>query len=384
MDRISNLPLGIIETILCLLPIEEAARTSILSTGWRYLWIKIPKLAFYESKFEVAAYRAEPSVLERTFDMPSKRKDMATRCTLFYAIYQVLLIHQGLIREFALSMKADESCVEIDHIILNLSMKKTVKILKLELKRRYKLPKSFFSLHQLTDLHLSDCALELQPSFNGFASLTTLYLELLGAFDKTFLHFLSSCPLLKRLTLKCDASTIICVSNFTIVDLFDCLPVIEYLSFWFDIVLCFGADRLPKELPTTLVHLKHLFIQYISFRHMYGLPFVFLLIRSAPNVEKLKLEMMEETCLEEHEFGSVSLKEYSNIMLERLDELEIINFSNAENELDFVKLILAKSPVLKILRICLSDGFAKDEELRISKTLLRLTGASTVVNIIAS
>nr|GFD20615.1 hypothetical protein [Tanacetum cinerariifolium] len=59
MDRISNIPSSIIETILCLLPIEEAVRTSILSKEWRYRWIKIPKLVFVEEKVQVLTDGAE-------------------------------------------------------------------------------------------------------------------------------------------------------------------------------------------------------------------------------------------------------------------------------------------------------------------------------------
>ncbi|MFS8031599.1 putative F-box-like domain superfamily protein [Helianthus anomalus] len=48
LDRITTLPQSIIETILCLLPIEETARTSILSREWRFKWTTIPKLVFLD------------------------------------------------------------------------------------------------------------------------------------------------------------------------------------------------------------------------------------------------------------------------------------------------------------------------------------------------
>lgn len=116
MDMISKLPLGVIETILCFLPIQEAASTSILSREWRYRWITIPKLAFIERTFQVSAAGDELSDLEQTYGTPSKRREMAKRCKLFYAIYQVLLMHEDPILEFTLSMETDGSCVEIDHI----------------------------------------------------------------------------------------------------------------------------------------------------------------------------------------------------------------------------------------------------------------------------
>ncbi|GJU20486.1 F-box/FBD/LRR-repeat protein-like protein [Tanacetum coccineum] len=116
-DRISNVPPSIIETILCLLPIQEAARTSILSRDWRYHWVKIPKLVFDKNSFQASADETELSILEQTFGRQNRRKVMDERCKVFYAIYQILLLHEGPIHEFTLSMTADNSFVEIDHCL---------------------------------------------------------------------------------------------------------------------------------------------------------------------------------------------------------------------------------------------------------------------------
>ncbi|MFS8033686.1 putative leucine-rich repeat domain superfamily [Helianthus anomalus] len=126
---------------------------------------------------EVSTHGAELSVLEQTFNRPSERKMMTNRCKLFYAIYQVLLVHEGPINEFTLCMPVDGSCVEIDHIIRHLSKKKTVKILKLDFNGSYRLPVSLFSFHQLTELYLNGCVLDHQPSSIGFGSLTSYNLK---------------------------------------------------------------------------------------------------------------------------------------------------------------------------------------------------------------
>ncbi|KAK9078990.1 hypothetical protein SSX86_000659 [Deinandra increscens subsp. villosa] len=417
MDRISNLPSGIIETILCRIPIQEAARTSILSMGWRYRWTDIPKLAFYENKFEVAADEAELSVLERTFDMPSKRKEMTKRCKLFYAIYQVLLMHQGPILKFTLDMEADGSCVEIDHILLHLSKKNTVEKLRLDLKGTFTIPLSLFSLHKLRDLYLTGCALDHRASFSGFGSLTTLHLEEIWISEKALLRLLSNCPSLKRLTLRFGGTTINFRGGSTIADFFKCLPVIEYLSVWFHILLmsdggtisdrgestiadlfeclrdivylssmffiftCFSPNRLPKQVSATLVHLKCLCMEWVWFRQKYSVPFLVLLIRSSPNLEKLTLEMsVHDDLFDESVTSSFILEDYLDITtLEHLNKLEILNFCNYENDLVVVKLLLAKSPGLKNVRILLWDELDKDEKLEISKTILSFTCASPVM-----
>ncbi|XP_076883957.1 F-box/FBD/LRR-repeat protein At1g13570-like [Bidens hawaiensis] len=167
LNTINALPQTIIESILCLLPIEEAARTSILSSEWRYKWTKIPKLVFHYS----IRYKSTTEPQE-TFDMASARKKMDNRCKLFYAIQQVLLLCQGPIHEFTLSTDADYQSYEIDQIILHLSRNHTIKKLTLDLyygtSYIYKLPLCVFSLHHLTDLLLCSCDLNHKPTFSGY------------------------------------------------------------------------------------------------------------------------------------------------------------------------------------------------------------------------
>ncbi|GKE44475.1 F-box/FBD/LRR-repeat protein-like protein [Tanacetum coccineum] len=122
--RIDNLPPGILENILCFLPIQEAVRTCILSREWRYCWIKIPKLVFIEDKFQVSTDGAEFSVLEQTFDTQRERIRMLRRRKLLDAINQVLSMHEGTIQEFTLSMELDVHCDEIDHIFSQFGKKK--------------------------------------------------------------------------------------------------------------------------------------------------------------------------------------------------------------------------------------------------------------------
>ena len=201
-DIISGLPPTIIETILCLLPIQEAVRTSVLSKEWRYSWTKIPKLVFDEYKFKVSTEENRLSLTEQTFHNPSERKTMSDKFKFFYAIYQVLLMYQGPILEFTLSMYgANYGCVEIDQIITHLSRKNTVTKLTLDSSISYRLPLSIFYFQQLTDLTLIYCEIDHQTPSNGFASLTRLCLVDVDITKKTHLDLISSCLVLKRFEL---------------------------------------------------------------------------------------------------------------------------------------------------------------------------------------
>ncbi|KAK1429020.1 hypothetical protein QVD17_11219 [Tagetes erecta] len=383
MDRISRLPTGLIETILCLLPIQEAARTSILSREWKYYWTKIPQIAFIEDTFQVSNGGGELSILEQRLGIISDRKVITARCKLFHAIYQVLLMHQGPIYDFTLSMVTNGSRVEIDLIILHLFKRNTIKVLKLDFNGSYRLPSSLFSLHQLTDLYLIDCLLDHLPSASVFGTnLTTLYFQEIRTSEKLLLRLLSSCPLLKRLTIMSDCGTIYVSGDSTITNLFECLPVIEYLNVWFFLFECFLP--LPKELPTKLVHLKCLCMECVCFCYEYSVPLFVLLIRSSPSLEKLKLEIIDEDCHGEHEMTPFTMEDYPDIMLGRLKELEILHFSNNKNELDFLKCILPKSPALEKVRILIWEEHEEEEKSEISETLLSFPCASPVVKFIVS
>ena len=124
------------------------------------------------------------------------------------AIRQALVLHQGPIFEFSLSMKADSRYVELDQIILDLTRNKnTLKKLTLRLTFidtypcSYKLPLSIFSFQQLTKLYFSHIAFEFNPTFSAFGSLTSLYVHHSNVSREVLLHLLSNCPLLKRLKL---------------------------------------------------------------------------------------------------------------------------------------------------------------------------------------
>ncbi|GJR27359.1 F-box/FBD/LRR-repeat protein-like protein [Tanacetum coccineum] len=373
LDRISSLPSTIIENILCLVPIQDAARTSVLSKDWRYSWTKIPKLFFaiypYPISNKVSIDDNPLCLLEETFEMPSERIFMSRRFKLFSAIYQVLLVHQGPILDFTLSVDADETCVEIDQVISYLSRMNTVKKLTLELSLGYKLPLSFFSLHQLTDLSLVFCNVGYQPTLNGFGNLTSLHMEHVEIDKETLLRFLSNCPLLKSITVDM-VSRNIGFETFTTIQLFECLPVIEQVTFSSTFLLCFFQDVVPRQLTASLLHLEYVCLEGIWYRDTFVLPFIALLLRSSPNLKTLKLLM-----------DSFPPQDYSDIWLEHLNELEIDKCASLKHEMEFVKCILAKSPVLKKVNIVLDFAVAKKEELKMLRIISRSPRASPEVDI---
>ncbi|XP_076883942.1 F-box/FBD/LRR-repeat protein At1g13570-like [Bidens hawaiensis] len=379
-NTLNTLPQTIIESILCLLPIEEAARTSILSRDWRYKWTKIPKLVFrYDTVYE------RPTETEQISYMTRARKNMDGRCQLFYAIHQVLLLRQVPIHEFTLVLDADCHCFEIDQILLHLSRNHAVKELTLDLnctefdKDWYKLPLCAFSLHQLTDLDLNYCDIDHQPAtFGGFVNLRSLCLKDETISTKALLHLLSNSPSIKSFTFFTEAEYI---GNeyCTLIRLFECLPVIEHLTTSDLILSWLVLDAVPEEHPTSPVHLKYLCFKDLSFSYdgSASTPLA-ALIKCCPNLEKIKLVVSLLYHSHVNDCTAILKEMYSDVWLEHLKELEIEDLGNEKSEMEFVKIILARSPKLKKVRIRLSYQVHMDLEVKMLKDLLRAPCASQV------
>ncbi|GJT34448.1 F-box/FBD/LRR-repeat protein [Tanacetum coccineum] len=370
LDIISSLPTTIIDTILCLLPIKDAVRTSKLSRDWRYNWVTIPKLVFDWG------------------DMLGK-----TSHGILDAIHQVLLLHRGPILEFELSMRnVENKSNAIDQIISHLVRNNnTLKKFTLDLMESgfhtdfplYEFPLSIFSLHQLTDLYVKNCTFDYNPTISGFRSLTSLYLEtnnMINLSKKALLHFFSHCPLLKRLELVLGDEGI--DEAITIMDIPKCLPVIEHLSFYRWTVESSAQNSVGRKLPMALVHLKYFCLNMMKLFDDDGLRFLGLVMRNSPNLEKIKLDIVDDG-FDEDDIKLDTLKHCGDIWFEHLKELEIVDFSNAEGEMEFVELILAKSPVLEnVIIVAHKYDVTEDEKLEISKTLLQSKRASPSANII--
>ncbi|KAM0060415.1 putative F-box domain, leucine-rich repeat domain superfamily, F-box-like domain superfamily [Helianthus debilis subsp. tardiflorus] len=242
VDRISTLPQPILETILSLLPTEEAARTSILSREWRYKWTTIPKLRF----------TLRNTTSELTSDIASTREKMDMN-----GLHQVLLLRQGPIHELSLSMQdywEHYDCFEFDQIILHLSRNHAIKKLTL----------------------------------NGLRSedicLGSLYLKDVKISTKSLLHLLSNCPSLKSLDIgELDDK---CTTN----ELLKCLPVIAHLTISTRYFKWLVLDPVPQELPTSLIHLKYLRLEGMCIDEDYRLAF-HILIKCSPNLERFELEV---------------------------------------------------------------------------------------------
>jgi hypothetical protein len=185
-DRVSSLPGLIINHILSFLPIKEAARTSILSTNWRYKWTTLPNLVFDNE-----------CLSETSNDL------LVIKSKLSRIIDHVLILHSGPIKKFKLS-RDHIDVTDIDRWTLYLT-RWQVKEFVLEIwknpDQRYKIPTWLFSCQSLHHLELLECWLIPPSTFQGFKNLKSLDLQYVTLTKDVVENLISSCLLLERLTL---------------------------------------------------------------------------------------------------------------------------------------------------------------------------------------
>ncbi|KAI7726297.1 hypothetical protein M8C21_014353 [Ambrosia artemisiifolia] len=124
-------------------------------------------------------------------------------------------------------------------------------------------------------------------------------------------------------------------------------------------IQCFATGVIPQKLPTSLIHLKSL--EFVGFGLCFGrevdLRSVLLLVTSSPNIETIRMEMENypTEAVSQTTMNLVDHQDYSHVILGHLRVIEINNFSNMKTGMDFVKLILAKSPMLKKVWIHINE-----------------------------
>ncbi|XP_022015274.1 F-box/FBD/LRR-repeat protein At1g13570 isoform X4 [Helianthus annuus] len=176
-------------------------------------------------------------------------------------------------------------------------------------------------------------------------------------------QFLSKCPLLEYLCLE--------KPSLHLLIFFRCVPLIQTLdiSKYYMKYLCAGG--MPHKLPDSLVHLKYLFLD-VCMAEKNEISALLCMIMSSSLLEKIGFLMCDNEKLDHLETLEMNLdpQDYPDMKLDHLVSLWIEDFSNLRLEMEFVKLIMAKSPVLKKVRIVLDGNVSVDEELEMLRDLV--------------
>ncbi|KAA8537679.1 hypothetical protein F0562_027331 [Nyssa sinensis] len=408
VDKISNLPGHIMDKILSHMSLRDAVRTSVLSSKWRNKWITLPHLVF-----------------DNQCILGSSQDQTFVKNKLVNIVDHVLLLHTGPIQKFKLSHRDLQGVCDIDRWILYLS-RGSVKEFVLEVWKgnRYKLPSSVFSCQKLIHLELFNCLLKPPSTFNGFRSLQSLDLQHITMDQIVFETLIASCPLLERLTLMnfdgftyleihapnlqfFDVGGIFEYVNFvntfqlaivsiglyvdvgyehslthgntsSLINFFAHLPRIQRLEVQSYFLKYFADGNVPERLPAPCIELNYLSIR-MNFNDMEETLVVLCLLRSSPNLQELEMLARPEEQTDVGTATSFCEKDYQNCLFNQLRLVKIAGISGLRCEMDFIKFVLANSPVLERMTV---KPASSDGGWELLKELLRFRRASVLAEII--
>ncbi|KAL1819120.1 hypothetical protein ACET3Z_013989 [Daucus carota] len=384
-DRISKLPQNLQETILGFLPIQDAVKSSILSTKWRHCWTMIPNLIF---DFEF---------VDRIMSKLDGIRNPELRAhKLVSVINKVLLLHNGPILKFSLTFPAVDNTEygfskEIIHEYIDqwipLFARKGIKQLTLDESSKLE----DFRRHNLSSLDLTHLTLlrvwfPYTPTLGKFTCLTNLELvDATSNFGKSIFH----CPVLEKLTL------IICEglfpNNFCAPNLKRLVQIYREITSEYSLVglknlseysfmlaghpvtqaktsnvakVLGGVHKIkrvslakyslkylaaggsPCRLSKPLSYLETLNIFDMNFFDLSEISCLLCLIRSAPNLFKLHIEKDSEEDLKNY-----CIDDSEDCTINHLEIVTFSKFHHLRAEVELVRFLLGHSPSLKIMSI---------------------------------
>ncbi|CAK9143000.1 unnamed protein product [Ilex paraguariensis] len=376
-DRISDLPWDILDNILGHLPIKDAVRTSILSRKWRYKWVDLSKV--------VVDNRCGVPYFEDTDN------DWLNWDHLAKVVYKVLLAHRGQIDKFVLSTQCVVHSSDLDCWIAFLC-RNGVKELILDSNRgiEYKLPSCLFSCQQLSCLRLTKCSFVTPLELNGFSNLVSLQMESCIVQKEVLENLISSCPILETLKLFCSCDfdhlnirapnlKSLCISsNFMSIYLENCVHLTElclYMSGNFnmplDTVPLLGfvshLERLDlyghllNGFPVACDNLKFLELSEIYFGDLDAISvFLSLLGRSSSNLKALCISAIG--VFQQDVYELMTAQNQLSYCFNQLQTVKISVRCHEEDdircwksELELIRLVLARSPVLEKMLVEYKD-----------------------------
>ncbi|XP_076927941.1 F-box/FBD/LRR-repeat protein At1g80470-like [Bidens hawaiensis] len=303
-DFISNMPDNVITHILDRLPIQDAVRTSILARNWRCKGTMLSQLVLDEDFFKY--------ILENEGEQNYGR-----------TISRLLFHINGAITKLVLYI--EERCkLDVEDINRILLLSKH-RMRELTLRKvdgpPLKLPTHFFSCLELKHLKLERCCLDPPSSFHGFPNLSRLKLFCVRFEDGKFGELFIRSP------------------SFT-----------EY-----------GARKKPS---TTLPCLKILEIAELDLDNDIMLSFTMEIIKSSRNLQHLCYILISShsDVPSTHAICSPEV-DYNTMGSLQLRRACFFSFNGSENEICFIKYLLACSPFLKEIVIMPTEEVMLDTKL---------------------
>ncbi|XP_019175996.1 PREDICTED: F-box/FBD/LRR-repeat protein At1g13570-like [Ipomoea nil] len=373
-DLISHLPVEIKDRILECLPIQEAARTAVLSTHWNDVWLQHGQLVFDTEFF----WRFGP-----------------TLAPYVKIITYILLQRVGPVKKFSLAIsslrihdpKLEQS--DLDQWLLFLSRNGVEELCISNGVGPYKLPLCIVSCPTIKQLTLCSVSFEFPPNARMFSCVTSLAFSGVS-FKDNVNGIVYSIPNLEELDLiNCEG-----INNFKIsapklesLCINDTLCLVEWR--WFALhlkaikalcidgnVVLYLKDVEVASFPTA-INLQVIKLYSLEFAVEKELEVVLQLLQKSPNLCELHFtgayldddiedEHMEAERLEAARLKAARIEAASRLLkdpesciisqdLKMLKTIEIGMFCGSTIEMLFVKMLLSKSPILE--RVVITEAY---------------------------
>ncbi|KAK4374812.1 hypothetical protein RND71_005489 [Anisodus tanguticus] len=156
--------------------------------------------------------------------------------------------------------------------------------------------------------------------------------------------------------------------DFDFAKVFESCSALKHLLYDLSNIKIFAEEgyEVPTRLPFDLNNVKRFYVSEIMVMESYNLSYALCLIRSFPYLEYLEIEVYSEedySCILE----SLELEHFSDVTFNHLREVKLECFAVTTSELQLIKLLLAKSPVLVRMLIDRQflDGASLDTRLEV-------------------
>lgn len=299
-------------------------------------------------------------------------------------------------------------------------------VLKFSEWNRYRLPPSFFACSQLRHLTLQNCVICPPPAFKGFDMLNSLNLCDVTISSKLLESLISCSPLLEKLVLKISDTADHLQINAPNLRSFDFTGCIKYISLrsvpllsklslphqksieesekcdfdkFFQLLsalehlyLANGSDQflvttaaeIPRRLSSPLNYLKRF---NITLRGLADFFVALCLIQSSPYIQDIEMEVycLRYYILEKLEASNEVdevLASFSDVTLNHLRTVQLGGVEGIKVELQLIKLLLTKSPMLVRMLIDPSRGDnydARRDKIIAATTIQRASSKANVV-----
>ncbi|CAN4096039.1 unnamed protein product [Withania somnifera] len=393
LDRLTDLPINVIHQIQDNISIEDAARMSVLSRTWRYIWASKPKLVF-DTQF---CTKRPPS---NTID----------------TISTILSQHHGSIKIFFVDISVIHSS---QHSVVNQWMQFLSRngLMNLTIENQnsggapYKLPSYVYDV-ELQRLSLSNCIFRPPCHFRGFHKLRVLLL-IRVSFELDIVT--SSLWMLNLVNLgfqKCSGVRFLNIyaPKVAYLRLIDCgIDTLNLSPFMNSEKMRFftiaSENEVSLKTQDKAMKLTDLLSSWPNLSYLiYGRCFLkFLPSGTGEESPPMRLTGLRGLYLCDYDFGSkdqtfasgqrkkndmevdvYSFQEpdYKTQQLDNLKILKIHRLCGSRDELRFISFILSSAPLLQKAILLVDTSVSESQSLKISEELMRFPRASPEAEII--